>query len=68
MALLTGAPTEALEREFGIEDIGEKIARVQIAHYFGWSLDEVDALTGLDWIDVMAYMSARNKVESTRRG
>ena len=68
MAFRFGASPDALERDFGVIDIGEKAVRMQLAHYFGWSLAEIDDLTPMDWLDALAYMNARAKVENSRHG
>jgi len=58
MAIKTGAPVADFERMFGVDNLGERIKRLQMAKYYGWSLTEIEEMTEAQFDDAYGYMGA----------
>lgn len=67
MALKTGANVAEFERMFGVDNLGERIKRLQVAKYYGWSLTEIDEMTEAQFDDAYAYMGAIGKMSEAKK-
>jgi hypothetical protein len=55
------ATPEAVERDFGVADVAERVSRIQLAEALGWTFDVIDRLSWRDRQDIMAYFAAKSK-------
>ena len=67
MAIKTGANVGDFERMFGVENLAERIKRLQMAKYYGWSLTEIEEMTEAQFDDAYAYMGAVSKMSEAKK-
>lgn len=63
-ALNVGINTDQIGQDFGVSDLAWRIRRLQLAHFYGWSLPAIDALSLTDLSDALAYRAALLKTRS----
>jgi hypothetical protein len=63
-ALTVGGSADQIGHEFGVPDLGWRIRRLQLAHFYGWTLASIDALSLNDLSDALAYRAAILKSRS----
>lgn len=64
VALKFGASNTDLERDFGVKDGIARITRLQLAKWYGWTLEQIDDLSLGDLQDAYDYMAIHHKVEA----
>ena len=64
IALTSGSQPDHIGSDFGIDDLAWRIRRLQLAHFYGWSLAQIDSLSLTDLADALAYRSALLKTRS----
>lgn len=65
MALkFNNAPIDQIESDFGVEDLEERINRIQIAELLGWTFEQIDRLTWRERYEIMAYFAAKGKASA----
>jgi len=64
VGLKFGATSRDLERDFGVKDAVERISRLQLAKWYGWTLSEIDDMSLADLSDAVDYMAAVNKIQA----
>lgn len=58
------APIEQIEKDFGVDDLVEKINRIQIAEFLGWTFDVIDRLTWQERLEIVGYLNAKGKAST----